>query len=138
MHFTRRSIRSTLRAVIPLLALVWTSLPMHHCNLALAALAAPGTALAADATGAVPSHCHQDADATKPARSVVHCSDLGSAAPDLRPTVALDTVLVHVSFDAHWLERGLRPVALPGGARPLGDGRWRLRPLHLQKAALLI
>lgn len=136
MHFSRRSIRSTLKAVVPLLALVWTSLPLHHCNLAQAAPASPGATLAA--AMAAPSHCHQAADAAGPARSVVHCSDLGSAAPDLRPTVALDTVVVHVSFDARWLERGLRPVALPGGARPLDDGRWRLRPLHLQKAALLI
>ncbi len=138
MHFTRRSIRSTLKAVIPLLALVWASLPLHQCNSAQAAPAPAGATLAASGIGAPPSHCHQVADATKPAGSIVHCRDLGRAAPDLRPTVALDTGLVLVSFDARRLERGLRPVDLRGGARPLDDGRWRVRPLHLQKAALLI
>lgn len=138
MHFTRRSLRSTFRAVIPLLAFVWVSLPLHHCNLAQATPASGDAVLASGDPVAAPSHCHQVADAAPPGGSVVHCSDLGRAAPDLRPTVSLDAVVVHVSFDPHWLERGLRPVALTGGARPLDDGRWRLRPLHLQKAALLI
>jgi len=138
VYFTRHSTRSTLRAVIPLLALVWAALPLHQCNLALAAPTSTAATLATPAAVAAPSHCHQAAEPTQPAGTIVHCSDLGSAAPDLRPTVALDTALVHVSFDSRWLERSLRPVTLPGGARPLDDGRWRLRPLHLQKSALLI
>jgi hypothetical protein len=153
---TRRRTRSVLRAVIPLLALVWTSLPLHHCNLAFAATAA----------APVQPHCHQlaegtqaDASQSPPAdaqaspagvlsakalagkapvgNAKVSCSDLGRAGPDLRPAVAVDAAVVHVSFDAGWHDR----AELAGQAvalRPHDDGRWRIRPLHLRNATLLI
>jgi hypothetical protein len=133
--------------VIPLLALVWAALPLHHCNVAAAAdraaTAQAGAVLdaAAAALSAGPgaAHCHQHAaDDGQPAKPGVRCGDLGRAAPDLRPTAVADVVLAHVTWDAGWLHRGLRPVNLNGAPRPLDDGRWRVRPLHLQKAVLLI
>jgi hypothetical protein len=149
VSFTRRRTRSIFSAVLPLLALVWAALPLHHCNLAFAAADGGSTVTAgatitgvagtpADAAGAA-AHCgHQVADATQPVPSRMSCSDLGSAVPDLRPTTGIDATLVHVRFDAGWLERGLHPVQPSARQRPLDDGRWRQRPLHLQKSALLI
>ena len=131
---------------MPVLALVWASLPVHQCNLAFAgtaraALPAAGSATidaAKVVTELEPSGCHQVADPSQFAKSTVSCSDLGRVAPDLRPSLVVDTVLVHVSFDARWFEQGLRPVALSGTERSYDDGRWRIRPLHLQKSTLLI
>ncbi len=145
VKFTRRRTRSTLRAILPLLTLVWASLPLHHCNLAMAGSAHAGAATAAPATAApaqvdlTSAHCsHHLADGAKAPKASMSCSDLGRAGPDLRPSVAVDDVLVHVSFDARWQERGLRPVSGSSESRPQDDGRWRPRPLHLQKSVLLI
>lgn len=144
---TRRHTRSVLRAVLPLLALVWASLPLHHCNLAVAggalpsarADAAPGGAT--DATITAPRlqpSCHQVAEPLQPSKSSVSCSDLGRVGPDLRPAVDVDSAIAYVSFDARWTERAEQAVASFGGLRPRDDGRWRFRPLHLQKSVLLI
>ena len=114
VKFSRRRTRSTLHAILPLLALVWTSLPLHHCN-------------------------HHVADGAKSQKATVSCSDLGRAGPDLRPSVAVDSVLVHVSFDSRWHERELGSTSNSGALRPRDDARWRpARPLHLQKSVLLI
>jgi len=144
---TRRHTRSVLRAVMPLLALVWASLPLHHCNLAFAGASTP-TSLqgapppgAADVTTTAPllqPPCHQGAEVGQPAKSTVSCSDLGRVGPDLRPAFNVDSAVTHIRFDAHWHERAEQAVASFGGLRPRDDGRWRLRPLHLQKSALLI
>jgi hypothetical protein len=144
---TRRHTRSVLRAVLPLLALVWASLPLHHCNLAFAGADAPTTLAdraAHGATGAATSAplpqppCHQVADPAQPAKSTMSCSDLGRVGPDLRPAFNVDTAVTYVSFDARWHERAGQAIASFGGLRPRDDGRWRLRPLHLQKSVLLI
>lgn len=144
---TRRHTRSVLRAVLPLLALVWASLPLHHCNLAFAGttaesaradVAPPGTAGATTAAPRLQPPCHQATEPAQPAKSPVSCSDLGRVAPDLRPAFNVDTAVTYVSFDARWHERAEQAVASFGGLRPRDDGRWRLRPLHLKKSALLI
>lgn len=144
---SRRHTRSVLRAVLPLLALVWASLPLHHCNLAAAGAWQPaspaGSAplIVADATTApalAQLPCHQVADPAQPARSTVSCTDLGRVGPDLRPVLNLDTAVTYVSFDARWHERAQQAVTSFGGLRPRDDGGWRLRPLHLQKSVLLI
>jgi hypothetical protein len=144
---TRRHTRSVLRAVLPLLALVWASLPLHHCNLAFAGspaesasaeVAPPGTAGATALAPRLQPSCHQAAEPAQPAESTVSCGDLGRVAPDLRPAVSVDTAFPYVSFDAHWNERAGQAVASFAGLRPRDDGRWRLRPLHLQKSVLLI
>lgn len=144
---TRRHTRSVLRAVLPLLALVWASLPLHHCNLAVAGTAGPSAlasvapAGAADASAEAPRQqpsCHQSAEPVQPAQSTVSCSDLGRVGPDLRPAFNVDSAVTYVSFDARWTERAEEALASFGGLRPRDDGRWRLRPLHLQKSVLLI
>ena len=139
MFLTRRHTRSVLRAVLPLLALVWASLPLHHCNLAVAggAETRPAATMLPD-TEAHAAHCHQLADpAGQPAESSMSCSDLGRAGPDLRPSLTIDVVLVQLSFDARGRDPGLRPVSRRG-ERPQDDGRWHPRRLHLQKSVLLV
>jgi hypothetical protein len=136
VFLTRRQTRAVLRTVIPLLALVWASLPLHHCNLAFA-----GPAHGAQpALAAAPApHCHQVApSAPPPSHAVVSCSDLGRAGPDLRPAPVIDAGPFLVSSDARWQRRDPGPAARSAAVRPLDDGRWRLRPLHLQKSSLLI
>ncbi len=143
---TRRHTRSVLRAVLPLLALVWASLPLHHCNLAAAGTSQPfptGSATLAVADAATANTlsqppCHQVTDPAQPGKSTVSCGDLGRAGPDLRPAPGVDAVVAYVSFDARWQDRARQGVAAFGGLRPRDDGRWRLRPLHLQKSVLLI
>jgi hypothetical protein len=141
---TRRHTRSVLRAVLPLLALVWASLPLHQCNLAFAGDGAPvarADAAPADAATVAPwqqPSCHQVAEPVQPAKSVVSCGDLGRVGPDLRPAVNVDAAVARSSFDAGWQERSERAAPSSGGLRPRDDGRWRLRPLHLQKSVLLI
>ena len=139
MFLTRRHTRSVLRAVLPLLALVWASLPLHHCNLAGAGGAETRPA-ATMMTGPVAhaAHCHQVADpAGQPAESSMSCDDLGRAGPDLRPSLTIDVVLVQLSFDARGHDPGLHPVSRRG-ERPQDDGRWHPRRLHLQKSVLLV
>jgi hypothetical protein len=145
VHISRRKTGTILRAVIPLLALVWTSLPLHHCNVAFAASAAAMPAPVAATPGDVSASpvamagCHHHGDEGEaPARTPVPCSDLGRAAPDLRPAVVLDVGLAHVTWDAYWRHRGLAPVSLRGVPRAPDEDRWRSRPLHLQKSVLLI
>jgi hypothetical protein len=147
VFLTRRHSRSVLRTVLPLLALVWASLPLHHCHLAVAGDATPlamaDGALpgALDAPTQVPAlqpACHQDAEPVSPAKSTVSCGDLGRGGPDLRPAFGFDSAVTHPRFDAHWHERAEQALASFGGLRPRDDGRGRLRPLHLQKSALLI
>jgi hypothetical protein len=146
VFLTRRHTRSVLHAVLPLLALVWASLPLHHCNLAFAGADAPATLAdrpshTADAATATPlpqPPCHQVTDPAQPVKSTVSCSDLGRVGPDLRPAFNVDTAVTYVSFDARWHERAGQAIASFGGLRPRDDGRWRLRPLHLQKSVLLI
>lgn len=139
MFLTRRHTRSVLRAVLPLLALVWASLPLHHCNLAVAGGAeARPAATMVTGTDAHAAHCHQVADpAGQPAESSMSCSDLGRAGPDLRPSLTIDVVLVQLSFDARGRDPGLHPVSRRG-ERPQDDGRWHPRRLHLQKSVLLV
>ena len=146
MKFSRRRTRSTLHAILPLLALVWTSLPLHHCNLAVADPVHAGVGMGSHAAASPAQddltrvHCnHHVADGAKSQKATVSCSDLGSAGPDLRPSVAVDSVLVHVSFDSRWHERELGSTSNSGALRPRDDARWRpARPLHLQKSVLLI
>jgi len=147
VFLTRRHSRSVLRAVLPLLALVWASLPLHHCNLAFAGTVTPSALAdrapdsAADATATAPlwqPTCHQAAEPAQPATSTVSCNDLGRVGPDLRPAFNFDSAVTHIRFDANWHERAEQAVASFGGLRPRDEGRWRLRPLHLQKSALLI
>jgi hypothetical protein len=154
VRFPRGKTRAILRTLIPLLALVWATLPLHHCNLAAAGTghssaagatlpgaSAPAVPQAARLAGpATPPHCHQLADpgSPDPAKSPVRCSDLGRAAPDLRPQPPGDPVLAHVTWDTGWLDRGLRPVVLSGAPRRVDDAPWRHRPLHLRKSVLLI
>jgi hypothetical protein len=139
--FPRGKTRAILRTLIPLLAVVWAALPLHHCNVASTAGAAGARASASlPAAAAALPHCHQLADdgGPGPAKSPVSCGDLGRAAPDLRPPPLADPVLAHVTWDTGWLDRGLRPVVLSGTPRRVDDGPWRHRPLHLRKAVLLI
>lgn len=71
--------------------------------------------------------------------SPVVCSDLVRGVLDLRMPVALDMDLAYVSWDARWLDfRRLALTQQRGAPRPPDDGRWRYRPLHLQKSVLLI
>jgi hypothetical protein len=88
----------------------------------------------------MPASCHHHvADDDSPAGSPVACSDLVRAVSDLRPAAALDMDLAYVSWDARWLDSRLLALAQQQGApRPLDDGHWRNRPLHLQKSVLLI
>ena len=139
MFLTRRHTRSVLRAVLPLLALVWASLPLHHCNLAVAGGAETRPAATMmTGTDAHAAHCHQVADpAGQQAESSMSCSDLGRAGPDLRPSLTIDVVLVQLSFDARGRDPGLHPVSRRG-ERPQDDGRWHPRRLHLQKSVLLV
>ncbi len=137
---TRRQTRTVLRAVIPLLALVWASLPLHHCNVAMAGQAGtvPVATTAADAPAPAP-HCHQIADPAPQADpSVPSCSDLGRTGPDLRPALAVEAALAQLGFDPQGLDPALQPVSRDYDERPLGDGRRHLRRLHLQKSVLLI
>jgi hypothetical protein len=145
VFLSRRHSRSVLRAVLPLLALVWASLPLHHCNLAFAGtvaslsdVAPPGALDAPTTTPQLQPACHQGGEPSGPATSPVSCSDLGRAGPDLRPALSVDSAITHVRFDSRWHERAGQAVASFGGWRPRDDGRGRLRPLHLQKSALLI
>jgi hypothetical protein len=143
--FTRRRTRSTLQAILPVLALVWAVLPLHHCNLAAAGQA---QAVVADGSRATvspardelaPVDCsHHASDGAKSTAATVSCSDLGRAGPDSRPSIAVDTVPMHGTFDSRWHERTPRAHPASGVPRPQDDGRWRYRPLHLQKSALLI
>ncbi len=139
MRFSRRSTRSIFRAALPLLAIVWTSLPLHHCN--LASVGSPSGATHSESlasTSSVAPPCHQLTGQTALAKATVNCSDLGKAGPDLRPAVQLDGGLAHVSFDRRWLERRLMLLSSAVASRPLDEGRWRLRPLHLRHSVLLI
>lgn len=139
MFLTRRHTRSVLRAVLPLLALVWASLPLHHCNLAVAgATDARPAATMVTGTDARTVYCHQVADpAGQPAESSMSCDDLGRAGPDLRPSLTIDVVQVQLSFDARGHDPGLHPVSRRD-ERPQDDGRWHPRRLHLQKSVLLV
>ncbi len=137
MKFTRRQTHSTLRTILPLLTLVWASLPLHQCNLALAEPVPAAVSSESEARAPAPCGHHVADDAAAPKASMP-CSDLGRVAPDLRPSIGVVDVPVQVSFDSRWLERGLRPVSAAGVLRPQDDGRWRPRPLHLQKSVLLI
>ena len=137
MFLTRRHTRSVLRAVLPLLALVWASLPLHHCNLAGAGGAETRPAATMmTGTDAHAAHCHQ-VPAGQPAESSMSCDDLGRAGPDLRPSLTIDVVQVQLSFDARGHDPGLHPVSRRD-ERPQDDGRWHPRRLHLQKSVLLV
>lgn len=151
MVTTRRQTRTVLRSLLPLLALVWTSLPLHHCQLAFAVqpvVAESGSVAAtADAATAPAEHCqHQsrDADDRTPAQQqlTVDCRDLGRVAPDLRPTLPDFGMAVFVGS-----------IWLPATATDQSDAAAMLRkrsglcidgwdslqrPVYLRKSALLI
>ena len=150
MITTRRQTRIVLRSLLPLLALVWTSLPLHRCQLAFAAppvVAESGAGpIAATAATAV-VHCEHQSHGDErraPTRqqAAVDCRDLGRVAPDLRPTLPDFGIAVFVwriwlpatttdpSDDAAMLR--YRSGMFIDGWGPLQ------RPVYLRKSALLI
>ena len=127
MHLGRRRTRRLIRSLVPLLVLVWASLPLHRCYLAQAA--AP----------AAPSHCHHQApDDGAAARHVpaaqMPCSELGKAGPDVRPAMPdISGVASLVAIDS---QRGLRVEQIVPRSRDSAPPP--LRALHLRKSVLLI
>jgi hypothetical protein len=104
------------------------------------ATALPPACRCHDASQAQPTDAQASPANALLAKAKVSCSDLGRGGPDLRPALAVDAVVAYVSFDARWHERVDRAdqAEQAAGLRPHDDGRWRIRPLHLRNATLLI
>jgi hypothetical protein len=130
----RRTSRTLLRRLIPLLALVWAFVPLHRCNLALAH-ALDGM----QPHAAMPAceHCPESQSAAQGA--TLHCAELGNPAPDQR-----SAVLGVAAFLLHSRPEQLVPVRTVAGDSALARAQLRPpldppdRPLHLTRLVLQI
>jgi len=133
---TRRKRRRVLQAVLPLLAIVWATLPWLPCCHELAAqYAAIGHAThhaMSDATAAdeaAPSHC---ADA-EPSDSAPPCTDVQKNASEARPAPVDSGLTVVVYLVPVPQAIGVVRDPIPDPPRAI-----KRRPLHLEKSVLLI
>ena len=120
--------------LVSLLAFVWITLPLHHCNVA-------GAADQSVAMGALAvtkrAHCDHMAQSTLPAQNPSpSCLDLGKAGPDTRHSAFSQPPLVFMSFLPLSLFDPLA-AARPTAQEPATPFH-RDRPLHLRKSVLLI
>ena len=138
MRFTRRQKSQVLRSLLPMLALVWSTVAMHPCNLLSAVAAAPSSAVSPSSEVHCDHHVAVDPgweSATQAAMQQVSCTDLGKSAPDSRPPVAESLVLALAHVPALAMALELHPSAPP---RTQSAAPEPPRPLRLQYSELLI
>jgi hypothetical protein len=132
---------SILRVIVPMLALVWATLPWHPCQQAAASEPAATTTIAqpAAAHGSPQLSMNEDCGHCPPAESAphepsLHCLDVekNSNSKDMRladvqsPAAFVPVLFVHAAEPVERLERAEPPARKPA------------RPLHLEKSVLLI
>ena len=132
MRFTRRQNSQVLRSLLPLLALVWSTVALHPCNVVSSLATGPSSAAHCDHHVAVDS----GSESTQhEGTTQVSCTDIGKSAPDSRPPIAesVTLTLAHVPAFAMALEvHPSTPLRIESAAPEPP------KPLRLQYAELLI